>query len=168
VPADPHGLDPEIRHAHFVRSKHNRPFRRIQQLETIPGVDRQPDRLPLEQIIVDRNRHGHLVAARQRGRQIEIHEELLENPQRAGGAAEPSVGARCHPGHPPVRDRIGHLEVHDGGAVGPGDDQRIGIERLRKVLPQVGLSLTAAGGGTDGGRSPVADAIFEPTETLGK
>jgi hypothetical protein len=68
--------------------------RLVQELQPAArgSIQRQLDRLWLRQVVVDHDRHGDFIAARQRYWQIQVDEERLKDADRLLDATEPPVG----------------------------------------------------------------------------
>ena len=77
--------------------------------------------------------------------QIEIDEEILEDLEAGGAAAERAVRGGGEHGHAPGGDGVGHGNGDAGAAVAVGDDFGIDVERFGEVGAHV------RGGGADGG-----------------
>src|SRR5262249_52305795 len=85
-------------------------------------------------VVVDDDRHGHLVAARQGDGQVEIDEERLKDLDRGLRGAEPAVGGDGAGGQPPGGDGVGEGEGAAGLAVVVGDEFGVPEEGFREPV----------------------------------
>ncbi len=145
--ADLRRLDPEVGDADLAG-------RDVDLLRGHVAVEREPRVLPeLErhalrrgQVVVDRHRDRDRVALRDRDRQVEVDEEVLEDADRRGRRAERAARRRRERRHAPGGDRVGHRHADRRAPRAVGDQRRVGIERLGEVAAHARSGVATATG----------------------
>ncbi len=84
-------------------------------------------------VVVDANRNGDAIALGEGDGQVEVDEEVLEDFEAGGAAAECAVLGGGEHGHAPGGDGVGDGDGDAGVAVGVGDDFGIDVEGFGEV-----------------------------------
>jgi hypothetical protein len=134
VDADLADAEAVVRGADLARRKFEGAAGFIEALEPRRVGEGQLDLLGSIEVVVEDDRDGHLVAARQRHRQVDIDEERLEDLEGGGVGAEPAVGGDGAGGEAPGGDGVGEVDVECGAAPGVGDELRPPQERFGEPL----------------------------------
>jgi hypothetical protein len=98
-------------------------------------------RLGVRQVVVDRDGDRDLVVLRERHRQVDVDEEVLEDPEAGGDAAELALLRGGQRLEPPGRDRVCHIDGDSGMTPPVGDHRRIHVHGLGEELPETHLGL---------------------------
>ena len=130
VIADFRDANPVRRGLHLIRRQLDALGRLVEQFEPLAVVQRQLHGLRLGEIVIDDHRHRHLVAARQRHRQVQIDEERLKDADARLVRPELAVRRDRAGRQPPGRDRVGQVDVEAGMALVVGEDFGLPEERF--------------------------------------